>query len=180
MVKEIPNFTGVIARPRLRCGCSAFHSRNSSRRAANSLDSFNSCQIALNAVVLDFLAVMRRVRLARSAIKIRSPHDFRREPESARDAIDDFLDHQHSLRPAETAKGGVRGEIGFGDAPAEFDVRNVVGVVEMEHGAIGHRTREIERPAAIGIRVRSSPRGAVPSSIKADARISRETDGVSR
>ena len=81
---------------------------------------------------------------------MRSPNDFRREPGGARDAVDDFFDDQHPLRSAEAAKGGVRREIGFRDPTAEFDVRNVVGVIEMEDRAVRHRARKIERPAAIG------------------------------
>jgi len=33
-VKEIPNFTGVSARPRFSSGVSAFHAATASRRAA--------------------------------------------------------------------------------------------------------------------------------------------------
>ena len=107
------------------------------------------------------------------------PHDFRREPGPARDAVDDFLDHEHSLRPAESAKGGVRSEIGFRDHAAEFDVRNVIGVIEMEDGAIGHGARQIERPAAIGKQF--DLRGLQQSfSVESDAKLRRETDGVSR
>jgi len=41
----MPNFTGVMAMPRLPCGCAAFHLVFSARRVSSSADLFSSCQI---------------------------------------------------------------------------------------------------------------------------------------
>ena len=78
------------------------------------------------------------------------PNDLRGEAGGARNPVDDLLDHQHSLRPTETAKGGVGSKVCFCHSSAEFEVGNVIGVVEMEDGAVGHGPGEIERPAAVG------------------------------
>ena len=108
---------------------------------------------ALETIVFDFLTVMCRVRFAVAAIKIFRAHNFRRKPELARDAIDDLLDHQHSLRSAESAKRRVRSEIRFRHEAAALHVRDVIAVIEMKHGAIRHGPRQIERPAAVRIDV---------------------------
>ena len=46
----------------------------------------------LNAVILDFLTVMGRIRLALFAIKIFRAHNFRRQSCSTRDTVHNFLD----------------------------------------------------------------------------------------
>ena len=68
VVNEIPNFTGVIASPRLRCGFFEFQFAKffPARFEIAFLDQL--LPNPLNAVVLDFLAVMRRVGLAAAAI----------------------------------------------------------------------------------------------------------------
>src|SRR5438270_3969337 len=104
---------------------------------------------ALDAIVLDLLSVMGRVRLAGAAIKIAFAHNLRSQAGGARDTIDDLFNNEHPLRPAESAKGSVRREIGFHDSPAEFAVRNVVAVIEVKQCPVRDGPREIERPAAV-------------------------------
>ena len=52
--------------------------------------------------------------------------------------------------PPNPRKAVFEARLVFATTPAEFDVRNVISVIEMENGAIGHGARQIERPAAIG------------------------------
>ena len=52
--------------------------------------------------------------------------------------------------PPKPRKAVFEARLVFATVPAEFDVRNVVGVVEMKHRAVGHGAGEIERPAAVG------------------------------
>ena len=65
--------------------------------------------------------------------------------------IEHPLDPQHALRPAEATIGG--GALHIGLEPVAFDPqrRDVIGVVRVQHGAVGHRDRQILRPAAAGI-----------------------------
>ncbi len=77
----------------------------------------------LDAVVPDLLAVVRRVRLAFAVVQVAFAHDLRRQAKPPGNPIEDFLDDHHPLRPAEPAKGGVRGQVGLGHLPAEFDCR---------------------------------------------------------
>src|SRR5438067_625618 len=107
----------------------------------------------LEPIVLDLLAIRGGVRFAASAIQIFRAHNFRRQPKLARNAVDDFLDRQHSLRSAESAKRRVRCKICFRDESFELNVRKVIAVIEMKESAVRHRAREIKRPAAIRIDV---------------------------
>src|SRR5438270_879964 len=93
---------------------------------------------------------MRGVCLAVFSIKVFLPDDFWSQPDFPRDAVEYFLDDQHALRAAKPAESCIRCQIRFRDVAPERDMRNVVGVVEMENGAICDRAREIERPAGIG------------------------------
>src|SRR5881394_3900435 len=99
---------------------------------------------ALQPVVFNFLPVGRGVGFPTLAVKVALPNEFGSEAGGARHAIDNFLDHQHSLRTAETAESRVRCKVGLGNTPAEFEMRYEVSVVEVKNGAIGHRAREIE------------------------------------
>ena len=92
---------------------------------------------------------MGRVRFAAAAIKIARPHNFRRETGRARDSVDDFFNDEQALGTAESAEGCVRRQVGFHDPAAEGDVRNVVGVVEMEQGPVRNGAGKIERPATV-------------------------------
>src|SRR5207302_9249697 len=76
-------------------------------------------------------------------------HNLRSQAGGARDTIDDLFNNEHPLRPAESAKGSVRREIGFHDPPAELDVWNVVAVIEVKQRPVRDGPREIERPAAV-------------------------------
>ena len=84
----------------------------------------------------------------RRGIEIDPPHRQRVQPQSERDVIHHPLDPHHPLRPAKAAKGG--GALGVGAQPVAFDPhrRQVIGVVGVQHGAVGHRQRQILGPAA--------------------------------
>src|SRR5207244_7798302 len=55
--------------------------------------------------VLHRLPVVGRVAFA---IEVSLAHDLRRKSEVSRDAVQNILDHQHALRPAEAAERGLR------------------------------------------------------------------------
>ena len=101
-------------------------------------------------VIADLLAVVRRVGLSGAVVKIALAHGPRRQAQSPRDAIDDFLNHQHTLRPTKPAERRLRSKMRPCDLSAHFEVWDVVGVIEVKHRPVRDRQREIERPAAIG------------------------------
>ena len=95
---------------------------------------------ALDAVILDFLTIMCRIRFARAAIEIAFANfvpDDLPSRRAMRSMISSMI--QHSLRSAEAAESSVRGKIGFRNLPAEFNRRNEISIVQMKHRAIGHR-----------------------------------------
>jgi hypothetical protein len=104
----------------------------------------------LDAVVLNFLPVVRGVGFADAAVEISFANFLGRFAQPPRDSINNFLDDQHALRPSETAEGGVRSEIRLCHAPGEFHGRDIIGIIQVKHGAVGHGHGQVERPAAVG------------------------------
>ena len=92
---------------------------------------------------------MRRVGRTRATIEISFPHHFRRQSEPTRYAVDDLLDHQHSLRSAKSAECGVRRHIRLRHSTAELHGWNIVRIIQVKQRAIEHRLRQIQRPATI-------------------------------
>ena len=72
-------------------------------------------------------------------------------PEGVGHMVHHPLDPENPLRSAKAAIGG--GGLGIGLEPVRGDPRGgqEIGVVGMEHGAVGHRDRQIKRPAAAGV-----------------------------
>ena len=70
-------------------------------------------------------------------------------PSCGRAAAEDVLDHDHALRPAETAEGGVGLPVGLGDSPVHVDVRDPVGVVDVAQRPGQHRLGQVDAPAAV-------------------------------
>ena len=93
---------------------------------------------------------MRRIRLARTVIKIPRPHDFGREPEPTGDPRHNFLDHEHALRPAKSAKRRVRRHVRLRDPTREAHRGNEVRVVQVKQRTVTDRLRKIHRPPAVG------------------------------
>ena len=58
------------------------------------------------------------------------------------------LDPEHPLRAAKAAKCGRRLRVGFHPVRCDPQMIQQIGVVRMQHCAIGHRQRQILRPAA--------------------------------
>jgi len=69
------------------------------------------------------------------------------------DGVDDALDRQHSLRPAEAAEGGVRYGVGLDPPRIDAVFRQKISVVGMEHGAVDHADADIRRAAAAGVEI---------------------------
>ena len=69
-------------------------------------------------------------------------------PQRARDVVENRLDHHHGLRSAEAAERGVRHGVGLAAMRGDLDVFQVVGVVDVKHGAIIDRAGKIGRIAA--------------------------------
>ncbi len=70
--------------------------------------------------------------------------------EDGGDFLDDVFDGGDALGAAEAAEGGVGGEVGFADAAGDADVGKVVGVVDVEQGALEDGEGEVEGAAAVG------------------------------
>jgi hypothetical protein len=83
------------------------------------------------------------VGLASAVVEVALAHHFRRQPEPARDAVDDLLDDNHALRSTKATERGVRSHVGLCHPPAEMHRRDVVGVVEVEERAVVDRRREV-------------------------------------
>ena len=158
-VNEMPNFTGVMAMPRLRCGCAALNAIDllAPRREIAGF-------LQLSPDPRDALGVFHRLSVVRGlafAIEIALADHIGRQSESARDPVQNVFDHQHALRPAEAAERGLRSLVRLADLPRDLDSRQVVGVVHMKHGAPQDGLGEVEAPAAVGEQV--DARGLQPA-----------------
>ena len=98
-------------------------------------------------VVLDRHAVGRDVA-RRRAVEVRAAHVERIAAERARDLVDDVLDREHALRPAEAAERGVRHRVGLAAVAVQRDVGQPVRVVGVEHRAVVDRAGQVGREAA--------------------------------
>ena len=105
---------------------------------------------AVEAVIADGLTVVGRVRLPVAVVEVALADDLRRQAEGAGDAVHDVLDDQHPLRTAETAESGVGDHVSLHRAAGKMDVRQVVGVIQMEQRAVGDGRGEVQGPAAVG------------------------------
>jgi len=67
----------------------------------------------------------------------------------------DFIHHpfdpKHPLGAAKPAKGGGALGVGFQPVRGDPDMVQQVGIIRMQHGAVGHGQGEILRPAAAGV-----------------------------
>ncbi|MNY30911.1 hypothetical protein D3C86_1650480 [compost metagenome] len=68
----------------------------------------------------------------------------------AGDTLHDLLDAEHTLRPAEAAKGGVGRQVGAATMASDPGIAQVVGVVGMEHRPVDDGPGQIRREAAVG------------------------------
>jgi hypothetical protein len=100
-------------------------------------------------VVLDLLAVGRDIAAFGivAAIEVGLADVERIAPEFARDVVDQVLDGDRALRPAEAAESGVGLGIGLAAQRADVDVGQVVGIVEMADRARCDRARQVGRIA---------------------------------
>jgi len=60
-----------------------------------------------------------------------------------RDVIQDAFDAQHTLWSAKAAKGCGRLGVGFQAMAFDAHVGNVIGIIGVQHGAVGHRKGQI-------------------------------------
>ena len=168
----MPNFTGVMARPRLRVRMRGVEVRRSlARRASKPLVSFSCRQMMLDAAgVFHRLAVVRGVAFA---IEVALAHHFRRQAKRARDAVENLFDHQHALRSAESAKGGLRRLVRAADAagqrrpPADSrrcrsGTARATGPARKDRGSSRRRNRARRRSACEPARRRRSPPRSAP------------------
>ena len=103
--------------------------------------------------VFDDLAVRRghRQRVAAhcgAAVEIDAAHIQRVELQLLGDAFDHRLDGEHALRPAEAAEGRGRLRVRLAAVAHHFELRQVVAVVDVQHGAVVHRAGEVDAVAA--------------------------------
>jgi hypothetical protein len=143
----MPNFTGVIASPRLVCGWSALKAstRRARGRRAEVADLVPGGDQPLG--VPDELAVRRGLALD---VEVATAQLGRVEPQRRRAAADDVLDHEHPLRAAEAAERGLRGLVGLRDPAVHEHVGDPVGVLDVAQRPGEDGLGEVEAPAAVG------------------------------
>ena len=85
----------------------------------------------------------------RDAVKVALAHIQRVQAQLARNVAHDGFGHDHALRPAEAAKGGVALGIGFAAVRGDGHILQKVGVIDMKHGPVGHRAGQVGAEAAV-------------------------------
>ena len=132
----MPNFTGVSAMPFFRIGFSALKARD---RLAPRAIVGRCLQLVdhLGDDAVRHLHVVGRDAAALGRIEIRPPHVERIAAEREGDLVDHALDAGHALRPAEAAEGGVRHGVRLHPPRADVRVVQRIGIVGMEHRAVG-------------------------------------------
>jgi len=145
-VNEMPNFTGVIARPRLTMALPAFHFPLR-RDADDTRSMLPTAPRFVEQVVFHNLAIVRDIARF-EAVKINLAHVERIHSERAGDVVEDPFDHHHSLRSAEAAKCRVRYRVRLATVRFDGDVFEKICIVHMRHRAIVDRTGEIGRVSA--------------------------------
>ncbi len=80
-------------------------------------------------------------------VEVDAAHVERVLAERARDRVEDVLDRDRALRPAEAAERGVALRVGPARVAVDRDVGQPVGVVEVADRARHHRAREVGREA---------------------------------
>ena len=168
-MKEIPNFTGVTASPRLTCSCVALNCSTSRRRAEH--------VAGLDRLLPDGLQPLRmadglsvRGALAR-AIEVTMAQFHRVDTEQRGAAAEDVLEDDHPLGAAEAAEGRIRRLVGLGDPPVDPGVGNPIGVVDVAQRPGQHRLGQVQAPPAVSGEGRLQ-REQVPVGGKADPPVS--------
>ena len=82
------------------------------------------------------------------AVQVEAPDVERILPERAGDVVHHGLDRHHALRAAEAAERRVRHGVSLAAMGNDLDVFEIIGVVDVEHRAIVHRSRQVGRIAA--------------------------------
>ncbi len=137
----MPNFTGVNARPRLAHRLAP---------AAIVAALFQFVENTGEHIALHDLTVVRDIALIET-IEIDAPYVERITAQRTGNVVQNRLDHHHALGSAEAAKGGIRHGVGLAAMRRDLDVFQVVGIVDVKHGAIVHGAGKIRRvPAARG------------------------------
>ena len=70
------------------------------------------------------------------------------------DRLHDVFDDRDPLRPAEAAERGVRREIRATNPARDPRVRQIIGIVGVQHRPLEHSQREVGRAAAVGIELK--------------------------
>ena len=102
------------------------------------------------------------------------PHLERVAAERVGDLVDDALHPDHALWPAEAAKRRRRLGVGLEPVALDPDVGQVVGVVGVQHRAVGDRQAQVLRPAAAHVVQHVEPEdapGLVEARAVADAQV---------
>jgi len=97
-------------------------------------------------VVADDLAVGRDV-VRVGAVEVQAAHVHRVLAQRARDRVEDVLDRDRALRPAEAAERGVALRVGLARVAVHRHIGQPVGVVEVAQRPRHHRARQIGRVA---------------------------------
>ena len=87
------------------------------------------------------------------------------QPQRARNITHDGFNHDHTLRAAKAAKCGVALGVELAAVRGDADIRQKVGVVRMEDGAVGHGAGQVGAEATVGGHLQLQP-GDQPLRIK--------------
>ena len=151
-VNEIPNLTGVRARPRRCVRDDRVEPRRRLaaatvvRRLGQPVEQRRAACCSRRPGRSGWCRAPRRRRVP--------PADLERvEAQVGRDLLDDVLDRRDPLRAAEAAHRRVRREVGAADRPRDGEVGDEVGVVGVEHRALHDGQRQVGRAAAVGVQL---------------------------
>ena len=144
----MPNFTGVSARPLLEHRAAGVEGRD--RGAARVVVGAGHQLVGqrVDDVVGDRLPVGRDV-VRRLAVEVGAAHLQRVAPSLRAMPLEDQLDDQRALRPAEAAEGGVALRVRLRAEAVDGDFGQPVGVVEVADRARHHRRAQVGAEAGV-------------------------------
>jgi hypothetical protein len=147
----MPNFTGVMARPRFTSSCSALNDAMRVRRASKSLEVRRSSQIGAQALGVAHRLAVRRGLLGNVEVALAQRRGI--QPEERGDPAEDVLDHEHALRAAEAAERGLRRLVRLRDATLCDEVRDPVRVVDVAEARpmTGSERSRLQPPSAVSV-----------------------------
>lgn len=89
------------------------------------------------------------VRRLLSLVHVDLPKPLHRYAQPIRDLTHIALGNKQPLRSTEPTKGSIGHRIRLANPAPHMDIRDLVAVITVRHGALAHRSRQVPRPAAV-------------------------------